>query len=121
MVYGGTTPAGHIRLIASGFARGMCLHCPQVLFTADLKAFSDYGLVTPVPSPTKQDASIPRAAGNSSSATVHSARKRSVKQVQTHDAPKSGEVLRKVDDITAEASSLAERVKKRRRVSQAPR
>ena len=42
-------------------------------------------------------------------APVRSARKRSVKQVQSHD------------DRPAEASSLAERVKKRRRVSQAPR
>ena len=33
-----------------------------------------------------------------------------MEQVQTHEAPKLGEVLRKDDDITAEASSLAERV-----------
>lgn len=94
--------------------------CLQVLFTADLKAFSDYGLVTPVPSPRKQDASIHRA-GDLSSAAVHSARKRNAKQVQTHGAPKLKEVLRTYDDSPAEASSLAERVKKRRRVSQAPR
>ena len=92
-----------------------------MLFTADLKAFSDYGLVTPVPSPRKQDASIYPATDNSSSAPVRSARKRSVKQVRAHSDPKIGEVLHKDDDIIVEASSLAERVKKRRRVSHAPR
>ncbi|KAN0141005.1 DNA glycosylase [Lactarius tabidus] len=93
----------------------------SVLFTADLKAFSEYGLVTPVPSPRKGDASTHRAAGDASSAAVRSARKRDAEQVRTPDAPKLGEVLRRGDDIGAEASSLAERVKKRRRVSQAPR
>jgi hypothetical protein len=93
--------------------------CLQVLFTADLKAFSDYGLVTPVPSPKKQDALIHSAAADSSSAAVRSARKRNAKQVHVQDAPKSEEVLGK--DNLAEASSLAERVKKRRRVSQVPR
>jgi N-glycosylase/DNA lyase len=91
----------------------------SVLFTADLKAFSDYGLVTPVPSPKKQDALIHSAAADSSSAAVRSARKRNAKQVHVQDAPKSEEVLGK--DNLAEASSLAERVKKRRRVSQVPR
>jgi hypothetical protein len=91
------------------------LSCLQVLFTADLKAFADYGLVTPNPSPKKQDASIYPAA------PVHSARKRSAKQVKTQDALKLGEGLRTDDDSPAEASSLADRVKKRRRVSQAPR
>lgn len=93
----------------------------SVLFTSDLKAFSDYGLLTPDPSPRKQDASVYRAAGNSSLAPVRSARKRSAKRVQTQDAPKLEEGLRTDDDSPAEASSLAERVKKRRRVSQAPR
>ncbi|KAI9449902.1 DNA glycosylase [Lactarius psammicola] len=94
----------------------------SVLFTADLKAFSNYGLLTPEPSPKKQDASIYRAAGDFSSARVHSARKRIAKQVQIQDAPKLEEGLRRPDDDSpTEASSLAERVKKRRRVSQAPR
>ncbi|KAH9002589.1 DNA glycosylase [Lactarius hatsudake] len=93
----------------------------SVLFTAELKAFSDYGLITPAASPRKQNMSTSRAAGDSSSARVHSARKRGAKQVQTQDAPKLGEGLRRDDDSPGEASSLAERVKKRRRVSQAPR
>jgi hypothetical protein len=95
--------------------------CLQVLFTADLKAFSDYGLVTPVPSPKKQDALIHRAAVDSSSAAVRSARKRNAKQVHAQDAPKSEEVLGKDNLAIAEASSLAVRVKKRRPVSQVPR
>ena len=40
---------------------------------------------------------------------------------ERYDDPKSGEVLRTDDDITSEASSLTECVKKRRRVSQPPR
>ena len=40
---------------------------------------------------------------------------------ERHDDPESGEVLRTDDDITSDASSLAEYVKKRRRVSQPPR
>jgi len=90
----------------------------SVLFTADLKAFSDYGLV---PLSRKQDASIHRAVVGASSSNL--ARKRSVnlKQVQTQDVPKLGEGPRTGDDGPAEASSLAERVKKRRRVSLAPK
>jgi hypothetical protein len=95
--------------------------CLQVLFTADLKAFSDYRLVTPVSSPKKQDTLIHRAAVDSSSAAVRSARKRNAKQVQTQGPLKLGEVLRADEDSPTEASSLAERMKKRRRVSQVPR
>jgi len=77
----------------------------SVLFTADLKAFSDYRLVTPVPSPRKHDGPMHRV-GQSSLSLVHSTRKRSAKQVQTQN-----------DDSPANASSLAERVKKRRRAT----
>jgi N-glycosylase/DNA lyase len=93
----------------------------SVLFTADLKALSDYGLVTPVPSPKQHDAPVHRAAVDSSSPAVRSARKRNAKQVQTQGPLKLGEVLRADEDSPTEAISLAERVKKRRRVSQVPR
>jgi hypothetical protein len=95
--------------------------CLQVLFTADLKALSDYGLVTPVPSPKQHDAPVHRAAVDSSSPAVRSARKRNAKQVQTQGPLKLGEVLRPDEASPTEASSLAERVRKRRRVSQVPR
>jgi hypothetical protein len=122
MAYGETMPAGRIRL-ASCLTQGAQLTpCLQVSFTADLKAFSDYGLVTPVLSPKKQDRPIHRAAADPSSAAVRSARKRNANRVQSQDAiPKLREGMCADDDGPAEASSLAERVKKRRRVSQAPR
>ena len=114
--------AGWAHSVSFSFrARNALIPGPQVLFTADLKAFSDYGLVTPVPSPRKQVASTYRVAGDSSSDPVRSARKRSVKKVQTQDAPELQEGLRTDDDDSAEASSLVERVKKRRRVSLTPR
>jgi hypothetical protein len=55
--------------------------CLQELFITDTKACSDYGLVTPFPSLWRQDPFIHPAAGDSSSAPLHSARKYSVKQV----------------------------------------
>jgi len=114
--------AGWAHSVSFSFrSRDALTPCLQVLFTADLKDFSDYGLLTPDPSLRKQDTSRYRAPGDSSSAQVHSARKRSAKQVQTQVTPKLGEGLRQDDDSPVEASSLAERVKKRRRVSQAPR
>jgi N-glycosylase/DNA lyase len=90
--------------------------CLQVLFTADLKAFSDYGLPTPTPSPSKQDVAISRPAEDYFSVPIRS-RKRSAKKVQTQDTSERGSTL-PIDHSAAEASSLAERVKKRRRVLQ---
>jgi N-glycosylase/DNA lyase len=73
-------------------------------------------------SPKKQDRPIHRAAADPSSAAVRSARKRNANRVQSQDAiPKLREGMCADHDGPAEASSLAERVKKRRRVSQAPR
>jgi hypothetical protein len=47
MAYGETMPAGRIRLASSLTQGAQLTPCLQVSFTADLKAFSDYGLVTP--------------------------------------------------------------------------
>jgi len=84
----------------------------SVLFTADLKAFSGYGLLTPT-SPSKG------ASGASSQTSeryplpsLPSPRKRKVKQVSTLDVQEQ-ECAPHTEN--PEASSLAERVKKRRR------
>jgi len=89
----------------------------SVLFTADLKAFSDYGLPTPTPSPSKQDIAISRPAEDYFSVPIRSSRKRSAKKVRIQDTSERGGAL-PIDHSAAEASSLAERVKKRRRVLQ---
>ncbi|KAI0256938.1 DNA glycosylase [Lactifluus subvellereus] len=89
----------------------------SVLFTADLKSFSDYGLPTPTPSPSKQDVAISRPAEDYFSVPVRSSRKQSAKKVRTRDTSERGGAL-PIDHGAAEASSLAERVKKRRRVLQ---
>ena len=118
---GGLRRLGTFGGLLSFRPRNALTPCFQVLFTAELKAFSDYGLVTPNLSPRKQDASINPGASDSYSAPVHSARKRSARQVKTQDAFKSEEGLCTGDDNPVVASSLADRVKKRRRVSQVPR
>ena len=85
----------------------------QVLFTADLKAFSDYGLPTPTPSPSKV-ASVSQGKEGYFSAPVHSQRKKRTKQVRTQDT--LGEKSASYTDVSpAELSSLAERIKRRRR------
>jgi N-glycosylase/DNA lyase len=81
----------------------------QVLFTAELKAFSDYGLLTPSPSPSK--AATPE---DYFSAKVHPQRKRRAKEIRFRDAVEPGNASC-TDASPAESSSLAERVKKRRR------
>jgi N-glycosylase/DNA lyase len=93
-------------------------HCLQVLFTADLKAFSDYGLLTPSPSPSKI-ATFSKPPKGRSSVLVGSPGKRRAKQVRTRDALEQGSALR-TEDNPIEASSLAERVKKRQRASRGP-
>jgi len=90
----------------------------SVLFTADLKAFSDYGLLTPSPSPSKITTFSKPPKGRPS-ALVESPGKRRAKQVRTRDALEQGIALR-TEDNPIEASSLAERVKKRRRASRGP-
>jgi N-glycosylase/DNA lyase len=92
--------------------------CLQVLFTADLKAFSHYGLFTPTSSPSKRDVAASQAEGDYFSAPIHSSRKRGVKKVRTHDTSERGDIVRVDHSAVEEASSLAERVKKRRRISQ---
>ncbi|KAI0306353.1 DNA glycosylase [Multifurca ochricompacta] len=92
----------------------------SVLFTADLKAFSDYGLLTPVPTPGKQGATVSQAAEDYFSAPSHSARKRRAKQMRTLDTCENGGASH-VEISPSEAGSLAERVKKRRRVLKAHR
>ena len=85
----------------------------QVLFTADLKAFSDYGLPTPTPSPSKI-ASFSQGKEDYFSAPVHSQRKKRAKRVRTQDA--LGEEGTSYTDVSpVEPSSLAERIKRRRR------
>lgn len=85
----------------------------QVLFTADLKAFSDYGLPTPAPSPSKV-ATFSQGKEDYFSAPNHSQRKKRTKQVRAQDA--LGEESASYTDVSpAEPSSLAERIKRRRR------
>jgi N-glycosylase/DNA lyase len=84
----------------------------QVLFTADLKAFSDYGLPTPTPSPSKI-ATFSQGKEDYFSAPIHSQRKKRAKRV-TQDALGEESAL-KTDVSPAEPSSLAERIKRRRR------
>ncbi|KAI0293100.1 DNA glycosylase [Russula brevipes] len=81
----------------------------SVLFTADLKAFSDYGLLTPTPLRAKL---LPltnhqRSASALGEASTDSGRFGARNALRTEDNP-------------IEASSLAERVKKRRRASRGP-
>lgn len=85
----------------------------QVLFTAELKAFSDYGLLTPSPSPSKVS-TISRGPEDYFSTEVHPQRKRRAKEIRSWDALGQGSVSC-TDVSPAESSSLAERVKKRRR------
>ena len=85
----------------------------QVLFTAELKAFSDYGLLTPSPSPSKA-ATISRGPEDYFSAKAHPQRKRRAKEIRSRDALEQGSASC-TDTSPAESSSLAERVKKRRR------
>ncbi len=85
----------------------------QVLFTADLKAFSNYGLPTPTPSPSKV-ATFSQGKEDYFLAPIHSQRKKRAKQVRTQDA--LGEESSSYTDVsTTEPSSLAERIKRRRR------
>ncbi|KAN0112093.1 DNA glycosylase [Russula decolorans] len=85
----------------------------SVLFTADLKAFSDYGLPTPAPSPSKV-ASVSQGKDDYISAPIHSQRKKRAKQVRPRDA--FGEKSASYTDVSPEEpSSLAERIKRRRR------
>ncbi len=87
----------------------------QVLFTADLKAFSDYGLLTPTPSPSEV-AIFSQDPEGYFSAPVLSQRKKRVKQVTTQEALGQESASCTLVDVShAEPSSLAERVKKRRR------
>ncbi|KAH9993756.1 DNA glycosylase [Russula vinacea] len=85
----------------------------SVLFTAELKAFSDYGLLTPSPSPSKA-ATISRGPEDYFSAKAHPQRKRRAKEIRSRDALEQGSASC-TDTSPAESSSLAERVKKRRR------
>jgi N-glycosylase/DNA lyase len=88
-------------------------HGLQVLFTADLKAFSDYGLPTPTPSPSKV-AAFSQGKEDYFSAPIHPQRKKRAKKVRSQDA--LGEGSASYTDVSpAEPSSLAERIKRRRR------
>jgi hypothetical protein len=85
----------------------------QVLFTADLKAFSNYGLLTPTPSPGKV-ATFSQGKEDYFSTPIHPQRKKRAKQVRNQDA--LGEESTSFTDVSpAEPSSLAERIKRRRR------
>ena len=90
----------------------------QVLFTADLKAFSDYGLLTPTSSSSKRDVAVSRAEGDYFSAPIHSSHKRGGKKARTRDTSEKGDTVRVDHNAAEEGRTLAERVKKRRRVSQ---
>lgn len=90
-------------------------YCLQVTFTADLKAFSDYGLLTPTPSPIKASP-ISRGSEGHLSAPIVSPRKRRIKQPSTQD---TGNIPR-TEDGHMEGTSLAERIKKRRRTTHIP-
>ena len=85
----------------------------QVLFTAELKAPSDYGLLTPNPSPSKAT-TISRGPEDYFSAEVHPQRKRRAKETRSRDALEQGSASF-TGASPAESSSLAERVKKRQR------
>jgi N-glycosylase/DNA lyase len=85
----------------------------QVLFTAELKAFSDYSLLTPSPSPSKV-ATVSRGPEDYFSAEIHPQRKRKAKGKRSQDALGQGSASC-TEVSPAESGSLAERVKKRRR------
>jgi len=88
----------------------------SVLFTADLKAFSEYGLLTPTSSPSKSaSAPVSQTSERYPSPPLPSPRKRKVKQVSTLDVLEKGSASHTEDHQVTKASSLAERVKKRRR------
>jgi N-glycosylase/DNA lyase len=89
-------------------------YCRQILFTAELKAFSDYGLPTPSPSPSKVANFSQGNPEDYFPAPVHSQRKRRAKLIRSRDALGQGSAS-STDVSPAEPSSLAERVKKRRR------
>jgi len=91
----------------------------SVLFTADLKAFADYGLLTPIPSPRKA-ATSSQAPEGYLSVPIQSSRKRRIKQVHVQDALEQRSIPRR-EESPMEGSSLLERVKKRRRASYMPR
>ena len=91
------------------------VYCLQVLFTADLKAFSGYGLLTPTSSPSKEaSVTFSQTSECYPSPSLPSSRKRKVKQVSTPGVLEQGSASEDHLQVT-EASSLAERVKKRRR------
>lgn len=90
----------------------MCSLLFQVLFTADLKTFSDYGLLTPTLSPSKAT-TFSRAPDG----PIDLPRKRRIKEVSTQDAGNTP----RTEDSSMERSSLADRIKKRRRPSHMPR
>jgi N-glycosylase/DNA lyase len=85
----------------------------SVLFTAELKAFSDYSLLTPSPSPSKV-ATVSRGPEDYFSAEIHPQRKRKAKGKRSQDALGQGSASC-TEVSPAESGSLAERVKKRRR------
>ena len=105
--------AHSVRLIHHLEERANC--CLQVTFTADLKAFSDYGLLTPTPSPSKA-ATISRSPEGYLSAPIVSLRKRRIKQASTQDAGNTP----RTEVSHMEGTSLAERIKKRRRITHIP-
>lgn len=94
--------------------KGKCSdYALQVLFTADLKAFSDYGLPTPTPSPSKV-ATLSQGNEDYFSAPIHLQRKKRAKQVRSQDTLRE-EGASYTDINPAGTSSLAERIKRRRR------
>ncbi|KAH9952127.1 DNA glycosylase [Amylocystis lapponica] len=99
----------------------------SVLFTSDLKSFSSYGLPTPSSSPSVKSEQTPNGKGRALPMTpspTPSKRKRTT-TAQTQTRVKKATVVVKEDDESLprtagsdEGASLAERVKRRRRVEE---
>ena len=102
--------AQSVRLLYYRGERTNC--CLQVLFTADLKVFSDYGLPTPSPSPIKAT-TFSLGSDTYLSVPNHSQLKRKAKQMKSQGA--LGQESASCTDMSCvEPSSIAERIKKRR-------
>lgn len=105
--------AGWAHSVRFFYYRGGCTNCNlQVLFTADLKVFSDYGLATPSPSPIKAT-TFSLGSDPYLSVPNHSQLKRKAKQIKSQSVlgQKSASYT---DTSCVEPSSIAERIKKRR-------
>ncbi|KAI0273348.1 N-glycosylase/DNA lyase [Gloeopeniophorella convolvens] len=92
----------------------------SVLFTADLKAFSDHGLPTPIPSPVKRQVRTSQGAGDYFSVPTESPRKRGTKRARPQPEPEVDVPPPQIGGAPAvQMDSLAERVKRRRRMPSA--